>query len=135
MAIHSPYASFQARVVRRAYFCAAYRDHLNQTVGRNYIVEAYVDGPIQADTGMVIGIRELDEVLQLTVRKLDHKYLNSDVPEFAERSPTAENLAQFCYQDMSGYLIPFRHLKLYKIRLYETDDLWIDYGPQIHPEI
>jgi len=128
--------SFKARVIRRAHFSAAYEEPSSKAVhGHNYILEACVEGPIQQGSGMVIGIAELKELLHLTTRKLDHKFLNRDVKELLGFIPTAENLARFCFEDLALNLSSLKHLRLFKVRLYETEDLWVDYSPGPSAEI
>lgn len=128
------------RVVRRSHFCAALKASDGRLEGHNYILEAYVQGAIQPNSGMIIGIRELDAILNKTTLKLDHKHLNLDLEFFTNRPVTCENLALYCYNEVTKELqslnnLELNNLKLSKVRLYETEDLWVDYGVNIQPEI
>jgi len=40
--------------------------------------------------------------------------------------PTPENIAYYLYQEIKKQM-PFPSLKLKMVRLYEGDDLWVDY--------
>ena len=95
--------------------------------GHNYILEAYIKGPVDVETGMVMNLQSLDHILKQVTSPLDHQYLNEDVDEFKKLVPTTENIAKYCFEKISE-LIPPPPLKLNKVRLYETEDLWVDYG-------
>lgn len=93
--------------------------------GNNYTLEAFVEGPIQKDTGLIINVKKLDEMMKKVILPLDHHFLNEDVPEFKKENPTLENLSKYCYKKLNKELPSF--LKLIKVRLYENEDLWMDY--------
>ena len=114
------------QVVRRCYFSAAIKNHREEYSGHNFILEAYVSGPVQPDTGMILSIKSLDEVLFRTTQKLDHTLLNTK---------SSELLAQQCLDEVRESLSPLKSLILRKIRLYETEDFWVDCGPNIKAEI
>ena len=62
--------------------------------GHNYELELAVEGRVDPQTSMVVNLTDLDRILKEEVdRPIDHKNLNRDVPEFATKPPTAENLA------------------------------------------
>jgi 6-pyruvoyltetrahydropterin/6-carboxytetrahydropterin synthase len=58
---------------------------------------------------------------------MDHRFLNYEVPPFDKVVPTTENVAA----EIWGRLEPFFHgsrARLNNIRLYETEDLFVDYA-------
>jgi 6-pyruvoyltetrahydropterin/6-carboxytetrahydropterin synthase len=62
--------------------------------GHNYELIVSVTGKINSETGYVMDIKELsDLILEEVERPFDHKNLNLDVPEFENLNPTAENIA------------------------------------------
>jgi 6-pyruvoyltetrahydropterin/6-carboxytetrahydropterin synthase len=62
--------------------------------GHNYVVEVLVGGPVDLETGMVVNLAALDEVVRKRVTEcFDHTNLNLD-PLFAIRVPTTENLCR-----------------------------------------
>jgi 6-pyruvoyltetrahydropterin/6-carboxytetrahydropterin synthase len=68
--------------------------------GHTYTCSVAVEGRIDDETGMVMDLGKLDEVLQAeVVARFDHRNINLDVPEFAEGRliPTGENLARFIF--------------------------------------
>jgi 6-pyruvoyltetrahydropterin/6-carboxytetrahydropterin synthase len=61
--------------------------------GHNYRLEVTVSGPVNAATGMVMNLVDLDRLVKEEVLDpLDHTNLNLDVPCFHDRVPTSENL-------------------------------------------
>jgi len=62
--------------------------------GHNYVLEVSVTGPVSPADGMVINIKDVDAILKKVLAPIDHKMLNTALPEFADRVPTTENLAQ-----------------------------------------
>jgi 6-pyruvoyltetrahydropterin/6-carboxytetrahydropterin synthase len=66
-----------------------------------------VRGAIDPETGMLVDLARLDEVLAREVRaRFDHRNINLDVPEFADGKlvPTGENLARFIFERVSAAL-------------------------------
>jgi 6-pyruvoyltetrahydropterin/6-carboxytetrahydropterin synthase len=93
--------------------------------GHNYTLEVTVAGDVDPVTGMVLDLKDLkklveDEVLEL----MDHRFLNKEVPAFATKIPTTENIAVEIWNLIAPKL---RSGKLHRIRLYETPDLFVDY--------
>jgi 6-pyruvoyltetrahydropterin/6-carboxytetrahydropterin synthase len=62
--------------------------------GHNYVLEVSVEGPVDPRDGMVLNIKDLDAVLKNMLAEMDHKLLNTALPEFADAVPTTERLAQ-----------------------------------------
>ena len=92
--------------------------------GHNYTLEVAVVGVPDADTGMVINLVDLESAVDGVLVGFDHKHLNLDTPYFTDRIPTTENLATVLWgligQSLAG-------AKLERLRLYETDDLYVEY--------
>lgn len=95
--------------------------------GHDYTLEAYITGPIDLETGMIMNLQSVDEILKNVTSPLHHRYLNQDVEEFKSTVPTTENLAKYCFEKIQEQL-PDPSVQLDKVRLYETEDLWVDYG-------
>lgn len=123
-------------VTRKAHFNAAHRLHnpqwsaeKNKAVfglcnnpnyhGHNYNLEVSVRGPIDPETGYVIDMKLLKDIIESEVTgAFDHKNLNLDVPEFAELNPTAENIVVVAYQKIKAKLSSNLALQ---VTLFETD--------------
>jgi 6-pyruvoyltetrahydropterin/6-carboxytetrahydropterin synthase len=55
---------------------------------------------------------------------MDHRFLNKEVPEFATRIPTTENIAIAVWERLAPRL---RRAQLHRVRVYETSDLFVDF--------
>ena len=71
--------------------------------GHNYELEVKVTGEPQADTGFVMDMKVLSDLIQqYVVERFDHKNLNLDTVEFKNLNPTAENIAVVIYNPSSA---------------------------------
>ena len=87
--------------------------------GHNYVVEVLVGGPVDRETGMVVNLAVLDEVVRNRVTdRFDHTNLNLD-PLFANRVPTTENLCRAVFGLLKGAL-PAGELEY--VRVEETEN-------------
>ena len=93
--------------------------------GHNYTLEVTVKGEVDPRSGFVVDLKQLKEVLNREVLDaLDNRFLNKEVPEFATRIPTTENIAISVWQRLQERL---EHAQLHRVRVYETQDLFVDY--------
>jgi len=87
--------------------------------GHNYTVEVLIGGPVDEQTGMVINLADLDEVVQRKVLdRFDHVNLNLD-PLFEDLVPTTENLCKAVFQILKGALPA---MELVHVRVEETEN-------------
>jgi 6-pyruvoyltetrahydropterin/6-carboxytetrahydropterin synthase len=83
-----------------------------------------VEGPLDEQTGMVIDLKDLKDVLESEVgARFDHRCLNDDTAFFRDRPPTAENLAAAIFELLDRAL-PGRMLR--RVRLSPTPELWVE---------
>jgi len=99
--------------------------------GHNYVVEAFVSGPIDPNTKLVVNLNHLDRILDSATRPLEHHHLNFDVPEFLDLVPTTENIALYLRNRIKAELASLNsklqgQLELQRLRLFETEDLWVE---------
>jgi 6-pyruvoyltetrahydropterin/6-carboxytetrahydropterin synthase len=96
--------------------------------GHNYTLEVTLEGDPDPVTGMLIDLKEVKEILNReVVEPMDHRHLNFEVKPFDRIVPTTENLAV----EIWGRLAPqfaTESARLKNVRLYETDDLYVDYS-------
>ncbi|GLB54056.1 6-carboxy-5,6,7,8-tetrahydropterin synthase [Neptunitalea chrysea] len=132
----------RVRVSRKAHFNAAHRlhnpewnDEKNKEVfgkcnnpnyhGHNYELVVHVIGEIDKDTGFVMDMKILKELIYEHIEiPLDHKNLNLDVPEFKDLNPSAENIAIVIYNKLRSYIN--KELDL-QVTLYETPRNFVSY--------
>jgi 6-pyruvoyltetrahydropterin/6-carboxytetrahydropterin synthase len=95
--------------------------------GHNYVLEVTLDGTPDPITGMVLDLKELKDVLNReVVDPMDHRFLNYEVPPFDRVVPTVENVAIEIWRRLE---VHFRgDVRLANVRLYETEDLFVDYA-------
>jgi len=93
--------------------------------GHNYELIVKVVGEPDANTGYVMDMKELSDIIQREIiERFDHRNLNLDTKEFKHLNPTAENIAVVIYE----LLRPLIDTKLdMQIRLYETPRNFVEY--------
>ena len=129
-------------VFRKEHFNAAHRLHnpawsaeRNKAVfglcnnenfhGHNYELIVQVSGEIDPETGYLIDLKLLSDLIKEEVlNRFDHKNLNLDTQEFKNLNPTAENIAVVIYHLLRAKLEEKYTLK---IRLYETERNFVEY--------
>ena len=85
--------------------------------GHNYMLEITVSGQVDAQTGMVCNLADLDGFVERELReRFDHQNLNT-LPEFSKVVPTTENLCIAIY-DILRRGFTLAHLD--KVRIEET---------------
>jgi 6-pyruvoyltetrahydropterin/6-carboxytetrahydropterin synthase len=88
--------------------------------GHNYVLEVTVEGEVDPDTGYLIDMKDLKEVLRTSVvDEVDHRHLNIEVPWLAGVNPSAENLARVFYERIAPNLD--EGLRLASVTVHETD--------------
>ena len=91
--------------------------------GHNYTLEVTVEGEPDPVTGMVMDLKRVKEVVNREVlERYDHRFLNHEVPPFNSVVPTPENIAVDIWRRLKPHLA-----SLHAVRVYETDDLFVDY--------
>ena len=92
--------------------------------GHNYTVEVLVGGAVDAETGMVVNLAALDEVVRTKVLdRFDHANLNLD-PYFKNRVPTTENLCRAVFELLRDAM-PSGELE--QVRVEETENNFFEY--------
>ncbi|MFD1063390.1 6-pyruvoyl tetrahydropterin synthase family protein [Winogradskyella litorisediminis] len=130
-------------VCRRAHFNAAHRLYRkdwsfeqNDAIfgkcnnpnfhGHNYELIAAVTGDIDPETGYVIDVKILKDIIRSEVEDaFDHKNLNVEVPEFKDLNPTAENIIVVIYNKLKAKLDSKFDLE---VTLYETPRNFVKYS-------
>ncbi len=93
--------------------------------GHNYELIVKVVGKVDAETGYVIDIKLLKEIIQEEIiERFDHKNLNLDTKEFKSLNPTVENIAVVIWNLLRKKLDKKYDLQ---IKLYETERNFVEY--------
>ena len=94
--------------------------------GHNYELIANVTGEIDQETGFVIDVKILKNIIKAEIEDaFDHKNLNLDVPEFKDLNPTAENIVIVIYNKLRPHIDSNNELE---VVLYETPRNFVTYN-------
>jgi 6-pyruvoyltetrahydropterin/6-carboxytetrahydropterin synthase len=87
--------------------------------GHNYVITVSVKGKIDPETGMVIDLKKLKDIVRSRViDRVDHTNLNEDVEFLRGVIPTAENLARSFWDQLAPAITEG---SLYEVVLQETE--------------
>ena len=93
--------------------------------GHNYEMEVKVTGEPDKETGYVVDLKLLSDIIRReVVQRFDHKNLNLDTEEFKNLNPTAENIVVVIYKLLRPYIDSKFDLQ---VRLYETPRNFVEY--------
>ncbi len=93
--------------------------------GHNYELEVKVVGEPDPDTGYVMDMKLLSDLIKNEIHsRFDHKNLNLDTEEFKHTNPTAENIAIVIYRLLRPHIDSEKELQ---VRLYETPRNFVEY--------
>jgi 6-pyruvoyltetrahydropterin/6-carboxytetrahydropterin synthase len=96
--------------------------------GHNYELIVKVTGEINPETGYVIDVKRLKEIIRDKVTdRFDHKNLNVDITEFSKLNPTAENIAVVAWNILRKEIDAQLELS---VTLFETERNYVEYDGQ-----
>ena len=128
---------------RKVHFNAAHRlhnpnwdDQMNEKIfgvcnspnyhGHNYDLVVKVTGEIDPETGYVMDMKVLKEIVEENiVKRYDHKNLYLDVDDFKTMNPTAENIAVTIWNILRDKIDNKFELN---VVLYETERNFVEYS-------
>lgn len=97
--------------------------------GHNYEVQVTLKGKPN-DNGLIVNVPAFERIVkQHVIDPLDHKNLNSDVPEFRELIPTVENIAAVVYRRLKGRFAEV-NAELAAVTVWETSKTWCEYSEE-----
>lgn len=129
-------------VFRKAHFNAAHRlynehwsEEKNKEVfglcsnpnyhGHNYDMEVKVVGEVNPETGFLIDLKDLKDIIKREVEdRFDHKNFNLDTPYFKNINPTTENICFLIHGLLKDALDPKFEIT---VRLWETQRNYVEY--------
>ena len=106
-----------------------YKGRCENTHGHNWRVEVLIEGERLDDTGMLVDFIDVKRLMAAIVDRIDHQFLN-EIPPFDVVNPSAENIAEYFYQQMRAGLtdtpVPVR---ISAVKVWETDIQSATYRP------
>jgi 6-pyruvoyltetrahydropterin/6-carboxytetrahydropterin synthase len=94
--------------------------------GHNYVLETWIEGEIDQETGYVIDLKSLKDIIRQEIsERFDHRNLNLDCEEFKDIKPSAENIARVIWGILRENLSPKYGLM---VRLWETENNMVEYN-------
>lgn len=100
--------------------CASPNGH-----GHNFVLEVTVVGEPQPETGYVIDLKKLKNIVRAEIiSKVDHKHLNYDVDFLKGVIPTSENVAKAIWKVLRSKIT---EATLYSVRLHETENNSVEF--------
>lgn len=106
-----------------------YKGKCENPHGHNYRVQVTLAGPQLDHIGLLVDFTHLKEVMRSIIKRLDHQFIN-DLEPFTTVNPSAENMAKYFYDEVSGNLKglpPGAHVS--DVIVWETDTAMAKYRP------
>ncbi|MGB4776346.1 MAG: 6-carboxytetrahydropterin synthase [Daejeonella sp.] len=95
--------------------------------GHNYELFITVKGEINPETGFVIDLKKLKDIIRTNVTDLlDHKNINLDVEFMKNKMSSTEVLAVSIFDRLKTF-IEVQGVKLHSVKLYETENNFVEY--------
>lgn len=134
-------------ITRRERFNAAHRlfredwsDEKNEIVfgqcsnpnwhGHNYILFVTVKGDINPETGFVVNLKDLSNIIRTRViEKIDHKNLNIEVDFMKGKIVSTENIAKAIWEQIEEDIMAIG-AELHCVKVIETENNFVEYFGQ-----
>ena len=132
-------------ITKQFKFCAAHRywndswsKEKNQEVfdkdinlhGHNYLLFNTISGPINPESGFIINLKDLNElVYEKVLEVMDHSQIEKDIGWFKDKQPSTENMVKFIWEQIAHTVNS--PAKLHCVKLQETPTIYTEYfGPE-----
>ena len=133
------------KITKQYKFCAAHRywnskwdeetnyKHFDDDIklhGHNYELDITIKGPINPETGFIINIHSLNDIVKNKVLNImDHSQIEQDIEWFIGKQPSTENMVIFIWEQIVNDI--HSPAKLFSIKLRETQTIFAEYfGPK-----
>ncbi len=87
--------------------------------GHNWKIEVIVSSKNLDGMGVVVDFKIVEDKTKEILDLFDHQVLNQ-IPVFQDLNPSAENIARFCFEELSQKLASYP-IGLQKVTIWETD--------------
>ena len=104
-----------------------YRGKCEKVHGHNYKVLVTIEGQELDPAGLLLDFSDVKSLLRAVMERLDHEFLN-DVPPFDALNPSAENMAQYFFEEI-GKGLPAGRASVASVKVWETDTSSATYRP------
>jgi 6-pyruvoyltetrahydropterin/6-carboxytetrahydropterin synthase len=105
-----------------------YKGKCENVHGHNYRVRITMQGDQLDSTGLLVDFLDVKRLIGGVVDYLDHQFIN-DLPPFTELNPSAENIAKYFYDRVSGGLKNDVPVRVSQVQIWETDTSSAVYRP------
>ena len=95
--------------------------------GHNYTLQVTVSGPIDADTGMVVNLTDLDAFADRELIECFDQVNLSTLDVFREAVPSTENLCIVLWHVFARFAAQHAPVRLQRVRVEETSNNAFDY--------
>ena len=106
-----------------------YKGKCENIHGHNWRVQVVIEGEQLDGTGLLVDFIDVKDLMGSVIARLDHQFLNEVAP-FDVKNPSAENIAEYFYEQMSAGLaktpVPVR---IREVKIWETDIQSASYRP------
>jgi len=106
-----------------------YKGRCENVHGHNWKVRVVIEGEKLDATGMLVDFLDVKSFMGEILDRIDHQFLN-EIPPFDVINPSAENIAEYFYQQMTGRLadtpVPVR---IREVKIWETEIQSATYRP------
>jgi 6-pyruvoyltetrahydropterin/6-carboxytetrahydropterin synthase len=106
-----------------------YKGRCENVHGHNWKVRVVIEGEKLDATGMLVDFLDVKSLMGEILERIDHQFLN-EIPPFDVVNPSAENIAEYFYQQMTGKLteapVPVR---IREVKIWETEIQSATYRP------
>ena len=106
-----------------------YKGRCENVHGHNWKVRVVIEGEKLDATGMLVDFLDVKSSMGEILDRIDHQFLN-EIPPFDVINPSAENIAEYFYQQMTGRLaetpVPVR---IREVKIWETEIQSATYRP------
>jgi 6-pyruvoyltetrahydropterin/6-carboxytetrahydropterin synthase len=107
-----------------------YKGKCENTHGHNFRVQVIIEGERLDTSGLLVDFLDVKERMQGVIARLDHQFLN-EVPPFDELNPSAENIAEYFYSQMSqGFGDSPVPVRIREVKVWETEIQSASYRPK-----
>jgi 6-pyruvoyltetrahydropterin/6-carboxytetrahydropterin synthase len=97
-----------------------YKGKCENVHGHNFRVRVVIEGERLDETGLLVDFIDVKDAMRAIIDRLDHVFLN-DIPPFDVKNPSAENIAEYFFEEMTRGLKSSVPVRVREVKVWETD--------------